>query len=165
MSLHSFSDWLASTPLSLLIQNTSWVIPTVQSVHILAIAASVSSILLLDLRVFGVFGRGMSLAAVAQRFVPWVWYSLLALLVSGTILIIGEPGRSLTNPAFQAKIVMIIAVIILTLLLARPLRANEGYWEQSQGRRAAAVAIAAVSLILWSLIVFAGRWIAYVSSL
>ncbi|HEY8507590.1 MAG TPA: DUF6644 family protein [Steroidobacteraceae bacterium] len=165
MSLHSFSDWLASTPLSLAIQNTSWVIPTVQSVHILAIAASVSSVLLLDLRVFGVFARGMPLAAVAQRFVPWVWWSLLVLLVSGTILIIGEPGRSLTNPAFQAKIVMIIAVIILTLLLARPLRANEAHWEQSQGRRFAALAIATVSLILWSLIVFASRWIAYVSSL
>jgi uncharacterized membrane protein len=164
MSLHSFADWLANTPLSLTIQNTSWVIPAVQSVHILAIAAVVSSILMMDLRVFGVFARGMSLGAVAQRFLPWVWYSLVVLLVTGSILIIGEPGRSLLNPAFQAKVVMIIAVIILTLLFGRPLRTNEGFWEQSLGRRSAAVAIAIVSLILWSLIVFAGRWIAYVST-
>ena len=47
----------------------------------------------------------------------------------------------------------------LTLVIERPLRRNPGYWEATSGRRAAVVVIAILSLLLWSAIVFAGRWI------
>ena len=43
MTLHAFAEWLGQTPLSLTIQNVTWIIPAVQSVHILCIAIVVSS--------------------------------------------------------------------------------------------------------------------------
>jgi len=50
------------------------------------------------------------------------------------------------------------------VMLQRPLATNEGYWEQSGGRQLTAKSIAILSLVLWSCIVFAGRWIAYVTA-
>ena len=161
-SVQVFSDWLAATPLSTLIQDVPWIIPTVQTIHILSIAIVMAAVSMLNLRILSVVSRTQPLASVAQRFLPWVWWTLVVLLVSGSTLIIGEPGRSLQNPAFLLKMSMLLTVLILTLLLQRGLRRDVRFWEKSQGRRVGSRLIAGVSLILWIGIVFAGRWIAYV---
>jgi hypothetical protein len=106
--------------------------------------------------------RGQPLAAVAYRFVPWIWWTLIVLFLSGSTLIIGEPGRSLRNPAFILKMSMLTATLVLTLLFQRGLRHNDRFWEDSPGRRIGGRLIAALSLLFWVGIVFAGRWIAYI---
>jgi len=163
--LHAFAEWLATTAMSNTIQNVTWIIPTVQTVHIVCVALVISAVFLVDLRILGVFARAQPIAALSQRFLPWIWYVILVLLVTGSLLIIGEPTRSVTNPAFALKMAMLITVSVLTLLIERPLRRDPLYWDASGGRRAAVVTLAIVSLVLWSAIVFAGRWIAYISSI
>ena len=54
-SLNAICVWIDQTPLSQAIQVTNWVVPTVQTVHILAIAVVASSALMVDLRLIGVF--------------------------------------------------------------------------------------------------------------
>jgi hypothetical protein len=164
-TLRTFGEWLATTSMSLTIQNVTWIIPLVQTIHILCVAAVFSSVLMVDLRLLGLVQRAQPLPSVTNRFLSWIWVFLVILLVTGSILIIGEPERSLLNPAFAVKMGMLVTVILITLLIARPLRSNERFWEASGGRLAAGKAIAVVSLALWSLIIFAGRWIAYVTSL
>jgi hypothetical protein len=90
--------WLDQTPLSQAIQVTNWVVPAVQTVHILAIAVVASSALIIDLRVIGVFGADQPMKDVASRFLPFVWWPLLILLVTCAIMVTGEPPRSLKNP-------------------------------------------------------------------
>jgi hypothetical protein len=46
-SLSHFCAWLEQTPLSQAIQTTNWIVPTVQSVHILAIAVIATSALMI----------------------------------------------------------------------------------------------------------------------
>ena len=55
---HAFADWLATTALSTTIQNVSWIIPTVQTVHIVCVAIVISAVFLVDMRILGVFARG-----------------------------------------------------------------------------------------------------------
>jgi uncharacterized membrane protein SirB2 len=161
-SIREFSNWLAATPASAEIQNVSWIIPTVQTIHILSIAIVMSSVLLIDLRVLGVISRAQGIDAVARRFLPWIWFTLIVLALSGGTLIVGEPGRSLQNPAFIAKMSMLVAVIVLTLSFQRGLRRDAHFWDVSRGRRLGGKLLAGVSLSLWVGIVFAGRWIAYI---
>ncbi len=160
-SLDSFCRWLEQTPASTTIQNVSWIIPSVQSVHILAIAVVIASASMVDLRLLGVVGRGYAAATYITRYLPWLWVTLIVLLLSGSILIVGEPARSLENPAFQLKMVMLLLGIIVTFALQRPVRKNTAYWETTDGRRWTGRALALVSLCLWISIIFAGRWIAY----
>lgn len=161
--LTSVSDWLGTTPLSLAIQNTVWAIPAIQSVHILAIAVVISSATLVGLRLLGVIGRDHPTAAYAGRFLPWIWPTLLVLLVTGSLLVVAEPSRSLTNPSFIAKMIMLLGAIAATLVLQQPLKKDGAFWELTAGRRATAKVLAVVTLSLWTLIIFAGRWIAYIT--
>ncbi len=164
MSLHSFAEWLAQTPVSQVIQNVSWIIPAVQSVHILSIAIVISAAFMVDLRLLGVIGRDQPTGAYTSRFLSWIWPTLVVLLVSGCILITGEPSRSLENPAFQAKMVLLILAIATTLGLQRPTHRDPAFWELTPGHRASGRVLAVLSVLLWVGIVFAGRWIAYMNT-
>jgi predicted permease len=161
-SLQTFCNWLASTSLSQAIQTTEWIIPATQTVHIVAVAAVVTSALMIDLRLFGIRWQDQAVAAITRRFVPFIWWALPILLATGAVLIIAEPARALQNPVFLLKMGLLVAAIGITLACQIPLRKDARFWEVSQGRRRAAQAIAALSIPFWIGIVFAGRWIAYV---
>ncbi len=146
--------WISQTAVSQTIQTVTWVIPAIQSLHILAVAIVMSSVLMFDLRVLGLAGRATSLADASRRFLPYLWIALLLLLATGLILIVGEPRRELLNMVFRAKLVMVAVVAALTLVLQRHAR-------EERGGGPVPKIIAFLSLILWSAILTAGRWIAY----
>jgi putative copper export protein len=161
MSIATFSAWLEATPLSVFLQTREWIIPTVQTIHILSISVVVGSVLMVHLHTLGIAMRSQSSAVLARRFFPWLWVALVVLLLSGSILMAAEPRRSLPNPVFQLKMGLVILAVGLTLLYQGPLRKDPGYWSKSNIRRSNAAGIAIVSLLIWVGIVFAGRWIAY----
>jgi uncharacterized membrane protein SirB2 len=156
--IQSFCDWLSNTPLSLKIQTVMWIIPAVQSVHILCVAIVMSNMAMLDLRLIGVAGRKQPLSKMVTRFVPWVWGTLPVLLTTGVILIIGEPARELLNPYFRAKMLMLLTVSAITFFVQRKNTRDGAYWD---GRSVTAKLVGLASLLLWVGIVGAGRWIAY----
>jgi len=163
-SLARFCTRLSETPVSQFIQSTGWIIPAVQTIHILAVAAVMTAILIANLRLLGLTGTGRSRGAAAQRSLPTLWCALPVLLLSGATLIVAEPSRSLQNPVFVLKMGLLLAACGLTLLCQLNLRADPEYFDRSAGRRWLARLLAAVSLPLWMAVVCAGRWIAYVQS-
>ena len=154
----AFCSWLGNTPLSMLIQNNSWIIPSVQTVHILAISVVMASIVMLDLRLLGAFARTQTVFDVSERFVPWVWAAVGVLALTGALLIVGEPGRELQNVVFWLKMSLLACALVVTFVIQYTTRRSHQFWDH---RRGAAYAVAIVSLILWTGIVGAGRWIAY----
>jgi len=160
MMLTQICHWIDQTAVSQWIAAAGWVVPTVQTIHILAIAVVASSALMIDLRLIGVFWANRPVEAVKARFLPMIWGTLLVLLATGIIMITAEPARSLKNPAFQLKMLLLIAALTVTWLFQVLHRRNAAFGDVA-GPRAAAVTLAVVSILLWSSIIFAGRWIAY----
>ncbi|MGZ6010861.1 MAG: DUF6644 family protein [Caulobacteraceae bacterium] len=157
-----FCDWLSQTPVSTTFQSVEWIIPTVQSVHILAIAVVMSSVVMVDLRLMGLAGRTQSISGMARRFLPWVWWSLIVLLVSGAVLITAEPRRDILNPVFQAKMVLLLVAMAVTVMFQTTVARNMEIWDLSPQKRTGAWVTAVLSLLVWTAIVGCGRWIAYV---
>jgi len=156
--MHQFSDWLSATAFSQAIQVTSWAIPGIQTVHIAALATLFACALVLALRFAG---RGLAaepLHQLAARFVPAIWLLLLVLLVSGALLITAEPGRTITNPVFYLKMIMLALVAAITLWLGRAAR------RELERPSSLHVFAAALTIVLWAGIIVAGRFIAYVES-
>jgi hypothetical protein len=161
LTLNEVCHWIDQTALSQAIQAANWVVPAVQTIHILAIAVVASSALMIDLRLIGVFWASRPMKDVTSRFLPLVWWPLLILLATGAVMITAEPARSLKNPAFQLKMGLLIAALIVTGLFQFLQRRNATFGDLRSGPRAAAATLAIVSMLLWSSIIFAGRWIAY----
>ncbi len=154
--LLAFCTTLENTALNEAIQNYFWIVPTMQSLHILAVAAVLIATLLIDLRMLGLHGKNEPIATAVNRYSHLIWIALPVLLITGCIMIVGEPVRSLTNPAFQLKMVMLIAVVVITLGLQKKWHGNMSHHANASTRL-----LAILSLGLWAGIVAAGRWIAY----
>jgi hypothetical protein len=158
--LAQLSTWLQSTPLSLLLQNVEWIVPLVQTVHILAIGALIACVFIVNLRLLGLIGNDEPRSSVGARFLPVIWYTLPVLLATGVILIIAEPARSLGSIAFQLKMLLLACAVIVTLYHHRSVVQAAPRADQAGGHGAGKF-VAILSLLLWSGIIFAGRWIAY----
>jgi len=158
LMIPEFCDWLSHTAASKVISTDPWIIPTVQTVHIMAVTVVMAPMMMLDLRMMGVAGRRQSISEVADRVIPPVWIALCVLLLTGIILTVGEPARELTSNAFRLKMVLVVLVSLITFFAHRRIKGNPTFWEE---RRGAAIAVAVVSLLMWLSVATAGRWIAY----
>jgi len=161
VALSNLSRWLAATPLSHTIQTTGWVIPSLQTVHILCVAAVFSSVIVVNLRIWRLLERGEPLPEVVRRFLPAIWPLLLVLLLTGSLLIIGEPRRSLLNSTFYIKMALLAVAIVLTAGLQRSIASSPHSRDGDQWQRVAGRVAATASILVWCGILFAGRWIAY----
>jgi putative copper export protein len=161
VALKEFCNWLAATSLSNTIQTIGWIIPTVQTIHILSVAVLFTSAVLVDLRVWRLLERDVPLPEVARRFLPPIWPIVLILLITGSLLIIGEPRRSLLNSTFYVKMVLLAVALVLTAGLQWSLSSSRDASNKSPSRWIAEHFAATASVVVWSGILFAGRWIAY----
>lgn len=157
--MQGFSDWLYDTPVSVAFKSIPWLIPVVQSIHILAITVIAGAALMLDFRLLGVVGRREPVPAFVNRYAPWLFTALGVLLLSGLVLVIAEPDQTLTNTVFWIKMGLVVLAAIATWLIVRPVRSQPDYWEGK--RLGLARAGGLISLVLWVSVVVCGRWIAY----
>ena len=154
-------EWLAQTPLSLAIQTHNWVIPTIQSVHIVAIGVVVGSVLMIDLRVLGWAGQDQTLTETVARFGPWLSWSLTVLLITGLLMVVGEPARELLSFSFWLKMSLVALGTVVAAAFRIALRRHERQWEASLVARPATKPLAILTLLIWVGIIILGRLIAY----
>ncbi len=162
--MHDFAVWLSKTSLSSVMGREAWIIPIIQSTHILAIAAVMSAVAMIELRLFGMV-TAFSFEQTVRRFVPLIWIGLAVLLVTGAVLIISEPKRTLSgNPAFYLKMAMLIVAIGVTVAFQAAVRQNLRFVRSPARSRWVFQLSALATLALWIAIAVAGRWIAYVQN-
>lgn len=162
MSVTEFGDWLYATPVATAIRETSWIIPNIQSIHILAIAVLIGSALCTELRFAGVLATDRPAADVLRRFLPWMRWALLVLLTTGVILVVAEPGRTLTNNVFITKMVLVAGASLVTLRARKSLLVAGPALEGVAGSAESSRPLAWLMLLVWCCVIFCGRFIAYV---
>ncbi len=160
-SLHDFCLWIETTELSIFIKTHEWIIPTLQTLHILCVAVIISSILLVTLRILGLIGKDQTIRSFASRFLPCIWYTIPALALGGVLQIAAEPERSLTNYMFQLKMGLLIAAMGGLIILGRKISAPAAGVEFQHGGAASLKLLGTAVFVLWLAIAVAGRWIAY----
>jgi uncharacterized membrane protein SirB2 len=161
--VHAFAEWLQATSVSLTIQTVAWIIPLLQSIHILMIGVVFVSSLMITLRVVGSMRTDEPFATVWARFAPWMWSGLIVMALTGLVLIIGEPLREFSALSFWLKMSLLVISVASIVIFGRTLRPEartSPTAEFSAGRKAAALA----TVVLWLAIIFLGRAIAYDSA-
>jgi len=156
-----FINWLSQTPFSVAIQSHEWVIPTVQSIHIVAIGVVLASVFMIDLRILGWAGLDQTLSETTRRFGPWLSAALCALLATGVLMVVGEPARELLAFSFWLKMLLVGIGTLIAAAFQIALRRNEHDWEISVVNRWSIKSIAVLTFLIWVGIVILGRLIAY----
>ena len=136
----------------------SWLFPIVQTVHIIGLTMLVGTISLVDLRLLGMGMRYHRVPELARSLAPWTSAGLLTVLGTGPLLFWSDSSRYLNNPAFVLKMALLgIALAGHFTIHRNAVRRNEVL---PSGASTAQKTVAALSLLLWSGVVLAGRAIA-----
>jgi hypothetical protein len=156
-----FAVWLKGTSFSLMLQNVLWMVPAIQTIHILGIAVLTVSVTMIALRVIGASKGAESIEMTQRRLRPWTWAGLVVLVLTGTLLFIEEPDRLLADVGFQIKMALLVLAIPATWASDSALRSAAPLWRKNQRLRTYTQALSVTALGLWLGVVIFGRWIAY----
>ncbi len=159
VSVNGFAGWLEATPASTSIKSVSWIIPFVQSIHILMIGIVFISCLMIALRVLGVMRTDEPVEAVWKRFAPWMWSALVVMAATGMTLVVGEPEREFGTVSFWLKMALVAIGAGSTALYGRSLKSAAAGAPAVSPVSAKAASVLIV--ILWLAVIFLGRAIAY----
>ncbi len=151
------SQWVGSLPLSIVMRRITWLVPMLQILHILSIGIVVSSVVMIDLRIWGASRSGTAITR-SERFMPWMWTALAVATLTGVALMFGSP-RSWRDGVFVAKLYMMLAATVATIALPIMLRRND-FSGKGAGVPAQLVGTAALVLWLGATLAGRGRWIA-----
>ncbi len=149
--------WLEATPLSTWLRESPslWAFPLVLILHTVGLAFFVGTNVAWDVRVLG-FSLGIPLEALRRYFlVMWAGFWINAF--SGVLLLIAYPTKALTNPLFYAKLALIAFGVVLAFRIRREVN---GLAARADAPPLARM-LAAVSLVCWIAVIFAGRLLAY----
>ena len=84
-SIRSFLDWCSHTATIVYIRDSSYGMPAVQSVHLVALTMLLAAMLVLNLRLAAVSMMDWSLPAVERQLRPWAIGALTLVVGSGTL--------------------------------------------------------------------------------
>jgi hypothetical protein len=154
-----FLAWLDETQLSHWIAETTWVYPTLETMHTVGMALLIGSLGLIDLRVLG-FKPELPLLET-QRLLPLAWLGFTLNAFSGTLLFVSDSVMFYSSYTFRIKIALIILGGINAALLGRKVFLPDPSGTAPSPPSVGAKWIAGTSLVFWFGAIIAGRLVAY----
>jgi hypothetical protein len=148
--------WLEKTRIAVLIQESTYLFPLIEVVHLLGLTLLLGSILLVDLKLLGAPIQRQSLRRLAAQINPFASLGLAIMVLTGVPLLASEATKCYQNPAFWWKMQFLAAALVFHYGVRGPLVKRETLG------RFLAVLVGVVSLFLWSGVGMSGRAIAFV---
>jgi len=152
MSLLPLFQWAAHAPLFAVMRDSKWGFAAVEMVHLLALAAFGGTVLVVDLGILGIGLRRQAPSRLARELFPIFLGSLLAMVLSGALLVAAEAMKCYYHPAFRLKMVLFALAVLFNFTIPRSAVRTPSAWS-----KIAAVA----SLALWLGVGLAGRAIGF----
>src|SRR5215467_7438799 len=114
--------------------------PLALTIHALGTALIVGLIVVIGLRLLGMF-ESIPYSSLNRLF-PVIWGALVVQFVTGIVLWLTKPTRYVADGAFLLKVVLLIAGIILTYQFAERMKREAASWDAK-----GAIASSAVNVI------------------
>ena len=160
--MHEVLSWLESSVIGIFMRESgTWTYPVVNVVHVLGVASLFGAVLILDLKLVGVW-RSTPLAPISSAATPVATAGFALAAASGVCLLAANAVDYESNPVLLVK----FAAIGLGLLNAVAVRRTAA-WRAHASRRLSRsemrqlAIMGGLSLVSWLTAVAAGRMIGY----
>jgi hypothetical protein len=161
MSLLPFCQWLADTPGSIALHESLFMYPLVESAHVLTLCLFLGLAVMLDLRLLGLTLVRVPMSDIKRRLGPWMAAGFVVMVITGAMLFYAIPVRSYQNVFFRVKVLALILAGLNAWVFHTTIDRRIAEWDRDPVPPRAARRAGATSLVLWAIIVVAGRMIAY----
>ena len=151
----SLFRWMSDSPLAAWVSSSAVIWPTLETIHFVSLCVLMGSLLVIDLRLIGFYReRCASTVAILARL------ALLAFavnLATGVLFLFGNTFKYVGNPAFEIKLLLIVAAGINAGLYQWRLR----HLVDTEKVTWSSIAVGWISLTLWAGVIICGRMITF----
>jgi hypothetical protein len=161
MTIVDICQWLESTPVARLIQESAYGFPIVVAIHILGLTFSVGTLLWVDVRMLGLSLRELRVSEVYRALAPWFLVGFTLMLMSGATLFVAFATSAYANVYFRVKLILLLVAGLNALVFHRVTQRGSTLWDAA-ARPPASVRLAGLgSLVAWAGVILAGRMMSY----
>jgi hypothetical protein len=154
--LRPFFEWCDGTMLGAWMRGGTWEFPMIETIHILGLAMLYGCVAVISLRLMGILMRGWTVSRITSEVTPYLNWSLVVILVSGSLLYLSEAAKTFDNAAFWVKVELLFTALVFHFFVVRRVTRAENVSPAME------FAVGLASLLLWFGIGAAGRAIAFV---
>jgi hypothetical protein len=142
------------------IRESVWMFPTIETVHVFALVLVVGTIMTVDLRLLGLANKERPFSQVASEMLPWTWVAFSVAALAGLLMFSSKALIYYADIPFRLKM-LCLALAGINMLLFHWLGTRHlDAWDRERPPWHAKFAGGA-SLLLWTAIVAAGRWVGF----
>ena len=156
-------EWLESSQFSAWVRNELWGWPLALTVHAFGTALVIGFVLIIGLRLLGLFE--LIPYSLLNRLFPVIWVALVLQLLSGFALWSTKPTQYVVDVAFLLKFSLVIVGTILTLSLYRTVKREAASWEAKGAVSSRGVQFVAAALVVWCVVLVASRLTAHLGAI
>jgi len=161
MTSRDFLQQLQDSTLGVALSESIYMYPLVEGLHLISLVFSFGLILLIDLRLIGLFLPKAPVSEILNKLRPWLSGGFLVTFSTGFLLVFVN-GPSLVNTwVFPLKLLLIVFAGLNAIWFEYKFGRHAKQWN-GQTPKGAKVA-GWVSLTTWSLVIVCGRLIPYMN--
>ncbi len=154
---------LEATPWGTAVRENTWLFPTIESVHVLALVMVVGSIMVVDLRLLNLASRQRSVKELTDEVLPWTWTAFVAAAITGSLLFSSSAVRYSGIWQFETKMCLLVLAALNMGIFHLGAFRSVAQWDRAPARPPLAARLAGgISLGIWLVIVALGRWVGFV---
>jgi hypothetical protein len=157
-SLTQLMEWLQATSLAVFIHQTKWAFTAIEVIHLIAIAAVIGSIAVVDLRLLGLASTRRPFSELAREFLPYTWAAFVIAAIAGSLLFISQATQYFVTPTFWLKMAIMAAAGINMAIFEFITVRGVKEWDVKPNLPLSARLAGGISLACWALVFVFGRW-------
>jgi hypothetical protein len=146
----AFAEWCQRTAVAAAIRNAPWPFPVIEIFHLAGMVLVFGTILVLNLRIFGLILRSEPVPQIARDLTPLMLVGVGVQLVSGSLMYLASAIKFAESSVFTAKMTLVIAAVAYHFLVHRRAALVK------ETRLIMLRLSAAVSMMLWGGVVLTG---------
>ena len=164
MDIAAFLKWLEATGLATRIRESLFLFPLLESIHVIGLALVFGTIAIIDLRLLGTASTERPFRRMASDILKWTWGAFALTALTGSLMFITNAGVYYHNFYFRTKMLLLVLAGVNMLSFELTLGRTVHSWDKAPSAPPAGRAVAALSLVLWISVIFAGRLIGFTTS-
>jgi uncharacterized protein DUF6644 len=164
MNVSALLASVEGSALATTIRNSLYWFPMIESFHVIGLSLVFGTIAIIDLRLLGIASTRRPFSRIASDILKWTWLAFAITATTGLLMFITNADVYYHNFFFRTKMALLALAGFNMLVFELTAKRTIDSWDKDESAPAAARTMAAVSLLLWIVIIFMGRWIGFTTS-
>lgn len=155
---------IAETPIATAVSESTWLFPTIETLHVLSIALVVGTIMIVDFRLINVASRRRPVSELMNEVLPWTWVAFVCAVITGSLLFSSAAVKYAHNPQFLFKMLLLLIAGTNMAVFHLGSYRKIALWDRDVMTPTGARIAGGLSLLIWVTVVALGRWIGFTTN-